>query len=104
VGLSAGGNTLLHMAARAPERVEAMVLSGATSEGRSEADWAEMRGRHKLGDDQIRALTCAPSCEAEPQCEPTAARRGRLKAQMARPAATPSTSSSRKKAGFDQRV
>ena len=27
-----------------------------TEEGRSQAEWTEMRGRHHLGDDQIRAL------------------------------------------------
>ena len=71
VGLSMGGNTLLHMATREPDRIEAMVLSGSPSyfpnearaimasvtvETRSEEEWREMRGRHKHGDDQIRAL------------------------------------------------
>jgi pimeloyl-ACP methyl ester carboxylesterase len=71
IGLSLGGNTLLHVATAAPARVEAMVLIGAPSyfpaqaraimsavsdQGRSEDDWQEMRARHPQGDDQIRAL------------------------------------------------
>lgn len=71
IGLSLGGNVLLHLATAARDRLEAMVTVSAPSyfprqaraimamqsaEGRGEADWAEMRGRHKLGDDQIRAL------------------------------------------------
>lgn len=71
IGMSAGANTLLHMATQQPSRVEAMVhISGTprfpeqaraimrtmTEETRSPAEWAEMRGRHHLGDDQIREL------------------------------------------------
>ena len=71
IGMSAGANTLLHMATQQPSRVDAMIhVSGTprfpdqaraimrtmTEEGRSQAEWAEMRGRHHLGDDQIRAL------------------------------------------------
>jgi len=71
IGMSAGANTLLHMATTQPQRVVAMIhVSGTprfpeqaraimktmTEEGRSAAEWAEMRGRHHLGDDQIRAL------------------------------------------------
>jgi pimeloyl-ACP methyl ester carboxylesterase len=71
IGLSSGGNTLLHLATSAPARVDAMVLIGAPSyfppparaimaavavEGRSESDWREMRARHLLGDEQIRTL------------------------------------------------
>jgi len=71
IGMSAGANTLLHMATQQPARVQAMVhVSGTprfpdqarmimrtmTAETRSEAEWAEMRGRHHHGDDQIRAL------------------------------------------------
>ncbi len=59
------------MATQQPSRVQAMVhVSGTprfpdqaraimrtmTAETRSEAEWAEMRGRHHHGDDQIRAL------------------------------------------------
>ncbi len=71
IGMSAGANTLLHMATQQPSRVEAMIhVSGTprfpdqaraimrtmTEDGRSEAEWAEMRRRHQHGDDQIRAL------------------------------------------------
>jgi pimeloyl-ACP methyl ester carboxylesterase len=71
IGMSAGANTLLHMATQQPSRIEAMIhISGTprfpdqaraimrmmTEEGRSDAEWAEMRGRHHHGDDQIRAL------------------------------------------------
>ena len=59
IGMSAGANTLLHMATQQPERVTAMIhVSGTprfpdqaraimrtmTEEGRSPAEWAEMRG------------------------------------------------------------
>jgi pimeloyl-ACP methyl ester carboxylesterase len=71
IGMSAGANTLLHLATQQPARVAAMIhVSGTprfpdqartimrmmTAEGRSDAEWAEMRGRHHYGDDQIRAL------------------------------------------------
>jgi pimeloyl-ACP methyl ester carboxylesterase len=71
IGMSAGANTLLHMATQQPSRIEAMIhVSGTplfpeparsimrtmTEDGRSEAEWTEMRSRHKHGDDQIRAL------------------------------------------------
>ncbi len=71
IGLSGGAIALLHVATRQPSRIEAMVLvSGAhyfpeqaraimgrmTVESRSELEWQIMRQRHKLGDDQIRAL------------------------------------------------
>ena len=71
IGMSAGANTLLHMATQQPSRIAAMIhVSGTprfpdqaraimrtmTEEGRSAAEWTEMRGRHHHGDDQIRAL------------------------------------------------
>jgi pimeloyl-ACP methyl ester carboxylesterase len=71
IGMSAGANTLLHMATQQPSRITAFVhVSGTprfpdqaraimrtmTEESRSPADWNEMRARHSLGDDQIRAL------------------------------------------------
>jgi pimeloyl-ACP methyl ester carboxylesterase len=71
IGLSAGANTLLHMATQQPQRIVAMVhVSGTprfadqaraimrtmTEESRSETEWADLRTRHHLGDDQIRAL------------------------------------------------
>lgn len=66
-----GGNILLHKATLQPERIEAMVVVSATMrfpeqarkimrevsvENHSEAEWDTMRKRHKLGDEQIRAL------------------------------------------------
>ena len=71
IGMSAGANTLLHMATQQPQRIIAMIhvsgtprfpdqartiMKSMTEEGRSQAEWAEMRERHHLGDDQIRAL------------------------------------------------
>ena len=71
IGMSAGANTLLHMATQQPSRIDALIhVSGTprfpdqaraimktmTEEGRSAAEWAEMRARHHQGDDQIRAL------------------------------------------------
>jgi pimeloyl-ACP methyl ester carboxylesterase len=71
IGLSLGGNTLLHVATRAPDRIGAMVLIAGTSyfpaparaimavvseDGHAEVEWQAMRERHKLGDPQIRAL------------------------------------------------
>ena len=71
IGMSAGANTLLHMATQQPPRIISMIhVSGTprfpdqaraimktmTEEGRSPAEWEQMRGRHHLGDDQIRAL------------------------------------------------
>jgi pimeloyl-ACP methyl ester carboxylesterase len=71
IGVSAGANTLLHMASEQPQRIEAMVHVSGTprfpdqaraimrafgDQPSSEAQWAEMRGRHRHGDDQIRAL------------------------------------------------
>jgi pimeloyl-ACP methyl ester carboxylesterase len=72
IGLSMGGNTLLHMATLQPERVEAMVVVSATmyfpdqaraimrqipaADKQPPPEWETMRKRHKLGDDQIAAL------------------------------------------------
>ena len=71
IGLSLGGNTLLHAATLDPDRIAAMVLIGAPSyfpaparaimktfapEARSADEWTAMRARHAHGDDQIRAL------------------------------------------------
>ncbi|NTX34358.1 alpha/beta fold hydrolase [Myxococcus sp. CA033] len=71
IGMSLGGNTLLHLATRAPGRVERMVLVSSTpyypaqarrfmatftEESRTEAEWADMRAKHVHGDAQIRAL------------------------------------------------
>ena len=71
MGMSGGGQTLLHMATMQPGRVEAIVLISTahyfpaqareimrqmTEETRSSEDWEVMRQRHHQGDDQIRAL------------------------------------------------
>jgi pimeloyl-ACP methyl ester carboxylesterase len=70
LGVSGGGNVLLHLATRQPERVQAMVLVSATSyfpaqaraimrqypNSLTEQDWETMRGRHPGGDVQIKAL------------------------------------------------
>ena len=71
IGMSMGGNTLLHLATQEPERIEAMVLVSATPyfpeqaralmrtispDDRPAEEWREMRERHVHGDAQIRAL------------------------------------------------
>src|SRR5258707_101518 len=71
IGLSGGGNTLLHMAMQQPSRIEAMVLISATTHFPDQAraimqhfsfdnlgaeELADQRARHRHGDDQIRAL------------------------------------------------
>lgn len=71
MGISTGGMTLIHMATQQPDRVEAMVLIGATiyfpeqarvimrqrfPDSTSEDRWNVLRERHKHGDEQIRAL------------------------------------------------
>ena len=72
IGVSGGGQTLLHMATLQPSRVQAMVLVSTahyyfpdqaraimrsmTLESHTDQEWAVMRRRHPLGDDQIRAL------------------------------------------------
>ena len=71
IGVSMGGNILLHVATLEPERIEAMVLVSATMyfpeqaraimrafpvEHQPASEWETMRHRHKHGDEQIRAL------------------------------------------------
>jgi pimeloyl-ACP methyl ester carboxylesterase len=71
IGMSAGANTLLHIATQQPARVIAFIhVSGTprfpdqaraimktmTADTRSDEEWTQMRGRHHLGDDQIRSL------------------------------------------------
>lgn len=70
IGMSMGGNTLLHMATMQPDRIAAMVLVSATpyfpAQARAimrqvpaeqpEAEWQIMRERHRHGDEQIAAL------------------------------------------------
>jgi pimeloyl-ACP methyl ester carboxylesterase len=71
VGLSSGGNTLLHMASRKPVCVSAMVLVSATTHfpesaralmanftaaSLPESEWVRLRASHPGGDAQIHAL------------------------------------------------
>lgn len=71
VGISFGGNILLHVATRQRERVQAMVqvsspshfpaearaiMGALTVESRTEEDWRTMRASHVHGDEQIRRL------------------------------------------------
>jgi pimeloyl-ACP methyl ester carboxylesterase len=72
IGLSMGGNILLHMATLQPERIEAMVIVSAAMYFPEQAraimrqvpatadqppqEWEIMRRRHKHGDEQIVAL------------------------------------------------
>ncbi|AKF10889.1 alpha/beta fold hydrolase [Sandaracinus amylolyticus] len=80
IGLSFGGNVMLHAATMQPERVEAMVIVSATprfpdqarpilrafaTAPRSEEEWRVMRERHEHDDDRIRALWRTPADFAE---------------------------------------
>jgi pimeloyl-ACP methyl ester carboxylesterase len=71
IGMSLGGNTLLHLATREPARLTSIVLVSATmyypaqaraimsqsdEHNSSQVAWEAMRARHQLGDEQIRAL------------------------------------------------
>ncbi len=71
IGMSMGGNTLLHLATEAPDRVSAMVLVSATMsfpeqaraimrqvviEAPPPAEWERMRKIHVHGDEQILAI------------------------------------------------
>jgi pimeloyl-ACP methyl ester carboxylesterase len=71
IGISMGANILLHMATSQPERIEAMVLVSAAMyfpeqaravmrqipvENQPASEWDTMRKRHKLGDEQIKAI------------------------------------------------
>jgi pimeloyl-ACP methyl ester carboxylesterase len=71
IGISMGGNILLHMATMQPERIAAMVTVSSTMYFPEQAraimrlipvgnqppsEWETMRKRHTLGDDQIVAL------------------------------------------------
>jgi pimeloyl-ACP methyl ester carboxylesterase len=71
IGMSGGGNTLLHMATHQPGRVAAMALVSAVSyypeqsrtfmrdytvDKLSDEEWRIQRQRHQHGDEQIRAL------------------------------------------------
>jgi len=72
IGISMGGNILLHVATMQPQRIEAMVLVSSTMyfpqqareimgqvptpENQPDLEWNSMRRRHRLGDQQIAAL------------------------------------------------
>jgi pimeloyl-ACP methyl ester carboxylesterase len=72
IGLSMGGNILLHIATMQPSRIEAMVLVSPamyfpqqargvmqqvpTPDKQPPQEWEAMRKRHKHGDEQIKAL------------------------------------------------
>ena len=70
VGISAGGNVLLHMSTKQPDRITAMVLVSATPYFSAEArtimsqyadnlpaeQWETLRRRHPGGDPQIKAI------------------------------------------------
>lgn len=72
IGVSMGGNILLHMATMQPERIEAMAIVSATPyfpeqarkvmsavpapENQPQSEWERMRRSHKFGDEQICAL------------------------------------------------
>jgi pimeloyl-ACP methyl ester carboxylesterase len=71
IGMSMGGNILLHMATMQPDRLSAMVVVSATMyfpeqaravmrqispDNQPPKEWEIMRKRHKHGDEQIRAI------------------------------------------------
>ena len=71
IGMSMGGNILLHMATMQPDRTEAMVVVSpamyfpeqaravmrqVSPDNQPPKEWETMRKRHKHGDEQIRAI------------------------------------------------
>jgi pimeloyl-ACP methyl ester carboxylesterase len=79
LGVSGGGNVLLHMAMRQPKRVEAMVLVSATPYFPAQArtimrqyrdrlppeQWEVLRRRHPAGDTQIESLLASTTAFAD---------------------------------------
>jgi pimeloyl-ACP methyl ester carboxylesterase len=79
LGVSGGGNVLLHMATRQPKRVEAMVLVSATPYFPAQArtimrqyrdrlppeQWEVLRRRHPAGDAQIESLLASTAAFAD---------------------------------------
>jgi pimeloyl-ACP methyl ester carboxylesterase len=79
VGISGGGNVLLHMASKQPERVKAMVLVSATpnfpeqarrimrqyGHNLPEQEWERLRRAHVSGDEQIKALLASTAAFAD---------------------------------------
>jgi pimeloyl-ACP methyl ester carboxylesterase len=79
LGISGGGNVLLHMATMKPARVKAMVLVSATpyfpaqarpimrqyAKSLPDEQWEILRRRHPGGDEQIRALLASTAAFAD---------------------------------------
>jgi len=79
LGVSGGGNVLLHLATKQPDRVKAMVLVSATSyfpaqarpimrqyaDNVPEQEWENLRRRHPAGDAQIKALLASTKSFAD---------------------------------------
>ena len=79
LGVSGGGNVLLHIATKHPQRMQAMVLVSATpyfpAQARSfmrdyakhvsDEQWQYLRSRHHGGDDQIKALLASTAAFAD---------------------------------------
>jgi pimeloyl-ACP methyl ester carboxylesterase len=79
LGVSGGGNVLLHMSTKQPERVKAMVLVSATSyfpaqarnimrqypDSLTETQWEILRRSHPGGDTQIKALLASTKAFAD---------------------------------------
>ncbi len=79
VGVSAGGNVLLHMATKQPNRVKAMVLVSATpyfpaqartimrryADSLPEQEWERLQRSHPGGEPQIKALLASTTAFAD---------------------------------------
>jgi len=79
VGISGGGNVMLHVATKEPKRVKAMVLVSATpyfpsqarlimsqyAEGLPDEQWEILRRRHPSGDAQIKAILASTKAFAD---------------------------------------
>ena len=79
LGISGGGNVLLHIATKRPQRMKAMVLVSATpyfpAQARSlmrdyakhvsDEQWQYLRSRHQGGNDQIKALLASTAAFAD---------------------------------------
>jgi pimeloyl-ACP methyl ester carboxylesterase len=79
IGISGGGNVLLHMATMQPERIKAMVLVSSTpyfptqarpimhryADNIPEQQWEVLRRRHPGGDEQIRAILASTTAFAD---------------------------------------
>ena len=79
IGISAGGNALLHMAAQQPRRIQAMVLVSATpyfpaqsrtitrhyGDNLPAQEWERLRRNHPGGDKQIQAIIASTRAFAD---------------------------------------